>query len=49
MLAFVDHRGDVQQGLGRDAADVEADAAEGGVAFDDGGLQAEVGGAEGGG
>jgi hypothetical protein len=39
----------VQQGLGRNAADVEADAAEGGVALDDDRLHAEVGRAEGGG
>jgi hypothetical protein len=46
---FLHHRGDVQQRLGGDAADVEADAAQRGVAFDEHGLQAEVGGAEGGG
>ena len=43
---LVDHRGDVQQRLRRDAADVEADAAERRVALDQHGLQAEVGGAE---
>ena len=45
---FVEHCGDVQQRLGRDAADVEADAAERRVAFDDHGLESEVGAAEGG-
>ena len=40
---------DVQQGFGRDAADVQADTAEGLVALDQGDFQAEVGGAEGGG
>jgi hypothetical protein len=48
MLGFFHHRGDVQQRLGRNAADVQADAAEGGVALDDHGLHAEVGRAEGG-
>ena len=44
---FLHDRGDVQQGLGRNAADVEADAAERRVAFDDDRLHAEVGRAEG--
>ena len=48
VLGFFHDRGDVQQGLGRNAADVEADAAEGGVALDDDRLHAEVGRAEGG-
>jgi hypothetical protein len=38
----------VQQRLAGDAADVQAHATERGVALDDDGLQAEVGGAEGG-
>ena len=42
------HRGDVQQRLRRDAADVEADAAERRIALDQHDLEAEVGGAEGG-
>ena len=37
----------MQQGLGRDAADVEADAAQGGVALDDDDLLAQIGSAEG--
>jgi hypothetical protein len=45
---LVHHAGDVQQRLGRDAAHVQAHATEGGVALDDDGLQAQVGGAEGG-
>jgi hypothetical protein len=48
VLGFFHDRRDVQQGLGRNAADVEADAAEGGVALDDDRLHAEVGRAEGG-
>ena len=44
--ASADHAGDVQQRLGRDAADVEADAAEPLVALDEHGLEPEVGGAE---
>ena len=44
---FVDDRCGMQQGLGRNAADVEADAAEAGVALDQHGIQADVGGAEG--
>ena len=47
MLCFFHDGGDVQQRLGRNAADVEADAAEGGVALDDDRLHAEVGRAEG--
>ena len=43
---LVDHRGDVQHRLRRDAADVEADAAERRVALDQHDLEAEVGGAE---
>ncbi len=48
VLDLVDHRGDVQQRLRRDAADVEADAAQRRVALDQDHLEAEVGGAEGG-
>ena len=44
-----DHLGDVQQRLGRDAADVEADAAERLVALDQHDVEAEVGGPERGG
>ena len=36
-----------EQGLTRDAADVEAGAAEGGAFVDEGDLEAELGGAEG--
>ena len=43
---LVDHRGDVQHRLRRDAADVEADAAERLVALDQHDLEAEVGGAK---
>src|SRR5208282_5370235 len=39
--------GSVQQGLGRNAADVEAGAAESLALFDNGGFQAELGGANG--
>jgi len=46
---FFEHGGDVQQGLGRNAADVEADAAQGGIALHQHGLHPQVGGAEGGG
>jgi hypothetical protein len=49
VLGFVHHRGDVQQRLGGNAADVQANAAERGVALDDDRLHAEVGRAEGGG
>jgi hypothetical protein len=49
VLGFVHHRRDVEQRLGRNAADVEADAAERGVTLDDDRLHAEVGRAEGGG
>ena len=45
-LRLVDDDGDVQQRLRRDAADVQADAAERRIAFDDHRLQAEVGRAE---
>ena len=44
---FLEHFRGVQQRLGRDAADVEAGAAMGLALFDDGGLQAELGGADG--
>ena len=47
MLGFFHDRGDVQQRLGRNAADVEANAAEGGVALNDDRLHAEVGRTEG--
>jgi hypothetical protein len=43
---FVDHRRRVQQGLGWNAADVEADAAERGVAFHQHGVEAEIGAAK---
>ena len=43
---FVHHRRHVQQRLGWDAADVQAHAAERGVALDDDHLQAQIGGAE---
>ena len=46
---LVDHFGDMQQRLGRDAADVEADAAQRRAALDQHDLLAEIGGAEGGG
>lgn len=49
MLDLVDHGCRVQQRLARDAADIEADAAERVVALDQHGLHAEVGGTEGGG
>ena len=49
LLGFRDHARGVQQRLRRDAADVQADAAEVGVALDQHHLLAEVGGAEGGG
>ena len=48
-MRFFDDFADVQQRFGRDAADVEADAAQGLVALDKGDFHAEVGGAEGGG
>ena len=48
LLGVGEHAGEVQQRLGRDAADVQADAAEALVALDEHGLQAEVGRAEGG-
>ena len=46
---LVDHLGGMQQRLGGDAADIEADAAEHRPAFDQHHLGAEIGGAEGGG
>ena len=46
---FVDDLGGVQQRLGRNAADVEANAAQHGPAFDQRDLEAEVGSAERGG
>ena len=49
LLDVAHHAGDVQQRLRRDAADVEADAAEPLVALDQHGLEPEVGGAERGG
>ena len=45
-LGFVHHGGDVQQRLRRDAADVEANASQRRVPFDQHGLEPEVGGAE---
>jgi hypothetical protein len=47
--SLLDDRGRVQQRLGRDAADVEAHAAQGRIALDQHGVQAQVRGAEGGG
>ena len=49
MRGFVDHRRRMQQRLRRNAADVEADAAERGIAFDQHRIQAQIGGAERGG
>jgi hypothetical protein len=46
---FVDHIGGVQQRLRWNAADIEADAAERGVALDQHGVEAEIGAAERGG
>src|SRR6185369_5723088 len=46
LLGLGDHARDVEQRLGRDAADVEADPAEPLVALDEDDLQAEVRGAE---
>ena len=46
-LGLLDDRDGMQQGLGRDAADVEADTAQGGVALDDDDLHAQISGAEG--
>jgi hypothetical protein len=48
MCRLFHHGGDMQQRLGGDAADIEADATQGRIAFDDHRLHAEVGGAEGG-
>jgi hypothetical protein len=47
LLGEDDVLGGVEQGLARDAADVEAGAAEGGALLDERDLQAELGGAEG--
>ena len=44
----VDQRGDAQEGLGRDAADVEALAAQRVARLDEDGVEPEVGRAEGG-
>jgi hypothetical protein len=46
---LVDDPGGVQQGLGRNAADIEANAAQHRVTLDQGDPQPEVGGAKGGG
>ena len=46
-LGFLDDRDGMQKCLGRDAADVEADAAQGGIALDDDDLHAQIGGTEG--
>ena len=43
---FFHHRGDMQQGFRGNAPDVEAHAAERGIAFDDDRLHAQIGGAE---
>ena len=48
MLDLVDHRRRMQQRLARDAADIETYAPERVVTFDQHGLHAEIGGAEGG-
>ena len=48
-LGVGDHLGGVEQRLGRDAADVQADAAQLWVALDENDLFAEIGGAERGG
>ncbi|CWN32151.1 Uncharacterised protein [Neisseria meningitidis] len=40
---FVDNGGIVQQGFGRDTADVQANAAQGFITFDDGDFQAFIG------
>ncbi|MNX84553.1 hypothetical protein D3C86_1163600 [compost metagenome] len=45
-LGFFDHFGNVQQRLGGDAAHVQADATQGGVALDDNGIQTQIGGTE---
>ena len=47
LVRLLDHLRGVQQGLGRDAADVQADAAERGPALHQHHLLAEIGGAEG--
>ncbi|KUP94357.1 hypothetical protein TRIHO_06760 [Tritonibacter horizontis] len=47
VFCFVQHMGRVQQRLGGDAADVETGAAKGLAAFDDGGLEAQLGAADG--
>lgn len=44
---FVDHGGHMQQGFGRNAADVQANATQTGIAFDQHHFQPQVGGAEG--
>ena len=49
LLGLGDDLGRVEQRLGRDAAHVQTDPAEAGVAFDQHDLLAQVGGAEGGG
>ena len=46
LLGFRDDLGGVQEGLGRDAADVEADSAEGRLAIDEHDALAQVGCAE---
>ena len=48
-FGFADHPGDMQQRLGRNAADVQAHAAEAGVFFDQHHLLAQVGRTERGG
>ena len=45
-LRLIDHLGGVQQGLGRNAADIEADAAERRVTFHQHGLESQVRGPE---
>ncbi len=46
MRGLIDYCGNMQQGLGGNAADIQADAAEGGIALDQHGLQTQVGGTE---
>ena len=48
VLELVEQVGGVEQGLGRDAAAVQAGAAEEGILLDDGGLETELAGADGG-
>ena len=47
VVRFLHHRGDVQQGLGGNAADIEANTAQGAVTLDDNRFQTQIGGTEG--